>query len=96
MTTEELEHFYRRLSTMATTGADQHAIRAYVDEQFPRLPESVQQEIMMNMFASAIIEEAQEQKVSDDLIDKTIDAIEKYEKLREIVEEELKDDIYNA
>lgn len=60
MTKEELQSFYDKLAALTEAG-DESAVRAYVNEQYPRLPEDVRQEIFFNTMLDTLKEETREE-----------------------------------
>ena len=59
MNEQELDVFKDRLAKLAEHGTEA-SVRAYVDEQFPRLPKDMQDDIVMGLFVSGLNEEVVE------------------------------------
>ncbi len=59
MTDVEVDAFREALATLTARG-DESAVRAHIDTFFPRLPESMQNEIVAGLFLTALNEEAKD------------------------------------
>lgn len=59
MNEEELNVFKERLQKLSHTGTES-AVRAYVDEQFPRLPKAMQDEIIDGLYLTGLCAEVAE------------------------------------
>lgn len=61
MDEQELQGFKDKLATLIQSG-DEAAVRAYIGEELDRLPESMQSELVFELFASTIEEELRGQE----------------------------------
>ena len=85
MTKDELIVFYARLAELTEKGSEAD-VRAYVNQEYPRLPEETQQEIVFNLFASALEQREQNDDVIVQIQEQGLEAAEKLEKLKEELE----------
>ncbi len=63
MNERELGVFRERLAKLAAHGTES-AVRAFVDEQFPRLPKDMQDEIVMGLFVTSLEDEVNDVRVA--------------------------------
>lgn len=87
MTKEELAVFYQKLAALTETGTEAD-VRAYIDQQLPRLPEDVRNEVIFSSLFSAIEEEAQEEAAIAEIQDQGLAAADSLEKAREEIQKE--------
>ncbi len=87
MNSQELEHIFKHLASLLAAGKD-HEARAYLNEQLPKLPEDIRNDIMFEMFTEAIQEEARDRQAIAKLQEESITAIRSMQETQKEIEED--------
>ena len=82
---QELKEFIDKLAAITETGTEAQ-VRAFVDSQFPRLPEEMKIEIAARVFADSINAEAQELETLEDIQNEELGAVEELEEIKKEAE----------
>jgi hypothetical protein len=81
MNIQEIEAFQEKLSQLIAAG-NEAEVRAYIDGNFPRLPEDMQNDIAASMLTSSMEDEASEIDVITDLQEKGLAAATELETMK--------------
>ncbi len=90
MNEQELDVVREKIAELTIHGTESE-LRAYIDAQFPRLPENMQNEIMASLFATALEEELSELDAIDQVQEEGLKAVDDLEKLKKEIEAEPED-----
>ncbi len=90
MTKEELAAFYDKLTELTEHGTEE-SVRAYVNDQYPRLPENVRNEILFNTLLTSAQDELQEGRVIDKIQEEGLAAAEALEQVKVEIQQESKE-----
>ena len=85
MDQKELDAFYERLASLTQEGSEEK-VRAYINEQYPRLPRDTRDEIMFNTLFTALQEEVSEQAAVLTMQEEGLAAAEFLEKVKISIE----------
>ena len=83
----EVAHVMEKISTLVKT-ADESEVRAYINEQFSRMPKSMQDELTASMFITAMNDEARELDVISKIQEEGLAASAELEAMEEDVRKE--------
>lgn len=87
MTKEELDTFYDKLADLTSHGTEED-VRAYINDQYPRLPEDVRNEILFNTLLTSVQDEVREGRAVDQLQEEGLAAAEALEQAKAEIEQE--------
>lgn len=87
MTKEELVAFYEKLSALTDSGTEGD-VRAYINQEYPRLPEDVRNELLFNTLLTSVKDEAREEASIADIQQKGLAAAESLENTKVQIEKE--------
>lgn len=85
MNPEELQAFRDQLDEL-TAGGTEAQVRAYIDEQFPRLPEDMQNDIAASLLITSLQDETQESDALAAMQEESLAATEGLEKVKKELE----------
>ncbi|MBI2610851.1 hypothetical protein HYW60_02870 [Candidatus Kaiserbacteria bacterium] len=85
MNKEELGAFYDKLAELTEHGTEGD-VRTYVDHYYPRLPETVRNEILFGALADAVHDLAREEAAVEQVIEEGLSAAEALQQAKEQIQ----------